>query len=161
MKNQEFIQKRLIDECDRLIDAGFYYPAFFLISQGIETLGAFLDKKPFAARAQSKKRFELALHTLFDAKYQLLNQNDWLYRQFRCNFTHFYGPGGFIILSSSKDYKTNSHLENIDGKRLFLIEELYADFKDAAGSVINRLDEGSLANKKMSNLDTEFHESKV
>ena len=45
MRNEEFIRRRLIEESQNLVAAQFYFPAFFLVSQGVETLGAFMDKK--------------------------------------------------------------------------------------------------------------------
>ena len=69
MKNEEFIQRRLLEESQKLLEAQFYFPVFFLVSQGIETLGSFLDKKPLAAKRQSKKRFHLAVKELFPEVY--------------------------------------------------------------------------------------------
>ena len=99
MRNEDFIKQRLIDESQNLLDAEFYFPVFLLISQGIETLGCFLDKKPLGAKSQSKKRFHLAIDQLFENKYQELTDRDWLYKQFRCNMSHLATTGGFIILA--------------------------------------------------------------
>ena len=64
MRNEDFIKQRLIVVSQNLLDAEFYFPVFLLISQGIETLGGFLDKKPLGAKYQSKKRFHLAIDQL-------------------------------------------------------------------------------------------------
>ena len=56
MRNEKFIKTRLLEESNRLLEADFLFPTFSMISQGIETLGAFLDRKPLAAKSQSKKR---------------------------------------------------------------------------------------------------------
>ena len=120
MRNEDFIKKSLIEESQNLLDAEFYFPAFLIISQGIETLGAFLDKKPLGAKAQSKKRFHLAIDQLFGNKYKELTDCDWLYKQFRCNTSHLATTGGFIILATRKDNK-GAHLEVIEGQCLLLL----------------------------------------
>jgi hypothetical protein len=100
MRNEEFIQDRLLNESEKLLEAGFVFPTFLLVSQGIETLGAFMDKKPIAVKAQSKKRFHLAIAQLFPQEYQDLTTNDWLYKQLRCNLSHMCSTGAFIMFSS-------------------------------------------------------------
>ena len=148
MKNEDFIKQRLLNECRSLLDAKFYFPVFFLISQGIETIGAFLDKKPLVAKAQSKKRFHLAIHQLFDHQYQELTHNDWLYKQFRCHASHLSTTGAFIILASKKENKGH-HLQLLNGKRLFIIEDLATDFKKACLKVIQMLKHEELKQKPM------------
>lgn len=138
MRNEHFIKQRLLNECQGLLDAQFYFPVFFLISQGIETLGAFLDKKPLAAKAQSKKRFHLAIHQLFDYQYQELSHNDWLYKQLRCHASHLSTPGAYISLTSQKENRGH-HLQLLNGKRLFIIEDLASDFNKACMKVIDLL----------------------
>ena len=148
MRNEDFIKQRLIDESQNLLDAEFYFPVFLLISQGIETLGSFLDKKPVGAKSQSKKRFHLAINHLFEKKYQELTERDWLYKQFRCNMSHLATTGGFIILATRKENK-GAHLEVIQGQRLFVIESLVEDFHKACQTLILRLAKGELKQKQM------------
>ena len=148
MKNEDFIKQRLIQESQNLLDSEFYFPVFLLISQGIETLGSFLDKKPLRAKAQSKKRFHLAIDQLFENKYKELIDRDWLYKQFRCNMSHLSCSGGFIILVSRKENK-GMHLEVIQGRRLFVIESLVEDFHKACHTLILRLANGDLKQKQM------------
>ena len=148
MRNEEFIKQKLIEESQNLLDAEFYFPVFLLISQGIETLGAFLDKKPLGAKAQSKKRFHLAIDQLFENKYQELIDRDWLYKQLRCSMSHLSTTGGFIILTSRNENK-GTHLEVINGRRLFVIESLVEDFHKACHILILRLTRGDLKQKQM------------
>tara|TARA_A100001234_G_C12497268_1_gene330362 strand:- start:169 stop:645 length:477 start_codon:yes stop_codon:yes gene_type:complete len=148
MRNEDFIKQRLIDESQNLLDAEFYFPVFLIISQGIETLGGFLDKKPLGAKSQSKKRFHLAINQLFENKYKELTDRDWLYKQFRCNMSHLATTGGFIILTTKKDNK-GAHLEVIQGQRLFVIESLVEDFHKACHTLILRLVKGDLKQKQM------------
>ena len=148
MRNEEFIQHRLLNESKKLLEAGFIFPTFLLVSQGIETLGAFIDKKPIAVKAQSKKRFHLAIEELFPQKYQDLTKNDWLYKQLRCNLSHMCSGGGFIVFSTEKE-KLGAHLELINGKRLFLMEALVNDFQKACTTLIAQLEKGELKQKAM------------
>ena len=148
MRNEDFIKQRLIDESQNLLDAKFYFPVFLLISQGIEILGGFLDKKSLGAKSQSKKRFHLAIDQLFENKYQELKDRDWLYKHFRCNMSHLATTGGFIILANRKDNK-GEHLELIEGQRLFVVENLLEDFHKACQILILRLGNGELKQKKM------------
>lgn len=148
MRNEDFIKQRLIDESQNLLNAEFYFPVFLLISQGIETLGGFLDKKPLGAKSQSKKRFYLAIDQLFENKYQELKDRDWLYKQFRCNMSHLVTSGGFIILATRKD-NIGVHLEVIKGQRLFVVENLVKDFHKACQTLILRLGKGEIKQKQM------------
>jgi hypothetical protein len=148
MRNEEFIQDRLLNESEKLLEAGFVFPTFLLVSQGIEALGAFLDKKPIAVKAQSKKRFHLAIAQLFPQEYQDLTTNDWLYKQLRCNLSHMCSTGAFIMFSSQKE-STNTHLDLLNGKRVFLVEDLVRDFHKACSRVIELLEKGELKQKAM------------
>ena len=148
MKNEEFIHIRLVEESKNLLEAGFIFPALFLVSQGIETLGAFLDKKPIAAKAQSKKRFNLAIQQLFSKKYNELSNDNWLYKQLRCNVSHMCSAGAFIIVATRNENK-GSHLELINSQRLFVIEDLVEDFHKACFEVISLLEKEKLKQKSM------------
>ena len=148
MRNEDFIKQRLIVVSQNLLDAEFYFPVFLLISQGIETLGGFLDKKPLGAKYQSKKRFHLAIDQLFEKKYQKLIDRDWLYKQFRCNMSHLVTTGGFIIIATRKDNK-GAHLEVIEGQHLFVVENLVEDFHKACQTLILRLAKGEVKQKQM------------
>ena len=156
MRNEEFIRLRLVEESQKLVDARFYFPVFSLVSQGIETLGAFIDKKPLAAKAQSKRRFHLAIQHLFAIKYQQLNDDHWLYKQLRCNLSHMCSTGGFITLGSRAQNK-EQHLDLIDGKRLFIIEDFVEDFHKACFEVINLLEKGDLRQKAMALNEIDIH----
>ena len=148
MTNQEFIQIMLIQETQKLLDAKFYNTAFFMAIQGIETLGAFMDKKPFAAKAQSKKRYHLAIRELFSKNYHSLANNGWLYNQLRCNSVHLSNTGGFVILTLRAE-KKGPHLQEISGKRLFVIEDFILDFHNASNRLIEFLEKGDVKQKIM------------
>tara|TARA_B110000977_G_scaffold199459_1_gene286923 strand:- start:2083 stop:2544 length:462 start_codon:yes stop_codon:yes gene_type:complete len=150
MRNQEFIEIRLIEESKKLLEAGFLFPTFSIISQGIETLGAFIDKKPLTAKAQSKKRFSLAVNQLLPEIYKDLNSDNWLYKQMRCNVSHLCSSGAFIDLKfRTETSKKNKHLDLVNDQRLFVIENLLIDFHAACLTVIDRLDKEELKQKAM------------
>ena len=156
MRNEDFIKHRIVEESQNLLDAEFYFPVFFMISRGIETLGAFLDKKPLAAKSQSKKRFHLAIDQLFEKKYQELTERDWLYKQFRCNMSHLVSSGGFIILASRNENK-GEHLQVIDGQRLFVVETLVEDFHKACHKLIYLFAKGEIKQKNMALSEISSH----
>ena len=149
MRNEEFIQSRLVDESQKLLSSKFYFPAFMIATQGIETLGAFLDKKPLSAKYQSKKRFHLAFHKLFKEDYQPLMLDQWLYKQLRCNMSHLSHSGGFIKLCI-RDETRRRHLDLEQGLRIFIIEEFIADFHIACIETKQLLVGGQIPQKKMS-----------
>lgn len=71
---KQFIQKYLIDDIKVLLDKQLFYIALLIITQSIEFLGSYLDKKPIRARGQSKIRFNSALYYLFPGKYSSCNK---------------------------------------------------------------------------------------
>ena len=84
----EWIREVLCRQTEALAGAGFTDIAFMVIGQGIETMGAFLDKKPFRAPGQSHERFDKALAELFPPRYAELNGRGFLYRNLRSSLTH-------------------------------------------------------------------------
>ena len=129
-----------------------------MVSQGIETLGAFLDKKPLAAKAQSKKRFNLAIRELFNSNYKNLNANDWLYKQIRCNLSHMCSTGGIILLCSRLE-RRGKHLDELNGQRIVEIEQFVMDFHKACAEVIIQLENGQLKQKPMAMSEISSHKA--
>ncbi len=148
MRNEDFINIRLVEESKRLVEAGFFFPALFLVSQGIESLGAFIDKKPIAAKGQSKKRFNLAIQQLFSTQYKQLCDDNWLYKQLRCNISHMCSAGAFIILCTREE-KVGKHLDLVNGQYFIVIEDLIEDFHRACFEVIELLEKKKLKQKAM------------
>ena len=148
MRNEQFIQTRLVEESRKLVQANFLFPTFSFVSQGIETIGAFLDAKPLAAKAQSKKRFNLAVNQLFPSNYTEINTDNWLYKQMRCNTCHMSTTGGFIGVFFKREANTK-HLTIARGQRIFVLEDLVEDFHQACFKVIELLENGQLKQKAM------------
>ena len=129
---KEFIQKIFIEETERLVKAGFCHFAFVIMSQGLETLGSFLDSKPLKAREQSKLRFSHAINRLMPVKYGKLNNHHALYDQLRASLAHTFTVSRQIYLTSENDSEFGkSHLQEIDEKLILVVEDFYKDFKKA------------------------------
>lgn len=56
-RQAEWIRRMFIDQTRRLVEQGFPDIAFLVIGQGIETMGAFLDRKPFRAKGSRANVF--------------------------------------------------------------------------------------------------------
>ncbi|PLX05813.1 MAG: hypothetical protein C0594_06785 [Marinilabiliales bacterium] len=130
MTNKDFINKIIINEISSMIDAGFQYFAFILITQSIETLGAIIDNKPLKAKSQSKQRFASALYKLFPGRYSFLNKNNWLYDKLRNQVVHVLYPSSSIHIINNKEDKSHLQFENNILK--IHIYDYYKDLVNAA-----------------------------
>lgn len=138
----------MIEEIEALVKNNFTRVAIGLISQNIETLGAFLDKKPFKTPRQSSIRFHLALKKLFPAKYLYLNNNGFLYKQLRSNFTHLSIESQFLTVDFSCD-KRSEHLKYRNGKTTIVFSFLLEDYLMACKKLLTMIDDSVLKDKKM------------
>ena len=132
---EDFIKTRMINEVQLLVDAGFKRIAVGMMAQYIETLGAFLDKKPFKIPRQSSQRFHLALEKLFPPRYSSFNKNNFLYKQLRSNFTHLGIESQFLSFDYDGESK-NSHLKFSNGKTSIVVSVLLSDYINACNSLI-------------------------
>jgi hypothetical protein len=150
LTTKEFIKKVFIDETGRLIDEGFYHFGFVLMAQGLETLGSFLDKKPFKAKDQSKLRFSHAINRLMPKEYARLNDNHKLYDQLRASMAHTFTVSRHIYLTSKADKEMrNNHLKIMDDKLILVAEYFYADFKKACFRLFEAMEKGIVPEKKI------------
>ena len=108
-------------------------------------MGSFYDEKGFNDFGQSDKRFKNALTNLFKNKWYN-NNSDWIFKNFRGPLIHQYRPGDAILLTSNckNGADLKMHLKVVDGKRLFVLEQLFNDFKLAVNKFKNEI-------KKISN----------
>jgi hypothetical protein len=155
MSSKEFIQKVFIDQTEKLVHQGFYHFAFVIMSQALETLGSFLDPKPLKARDQSKLRFSHAINKLMPLNYAQLNNNHLLYDQLRASLAHTFTSSRQIILSSKINPEFGKkHLQKQDDKLILVAEDFYEDFKKACLRLINGMEKGIVAEKK---INTDFY----
>ncbi|MCK5823824.1 MAG: hypothetical protein KAG96_00265 [Ichthyobacteriaceae bacterium] len=142
-----FIQQRLIDEIKSLSNNGYKRIALGMMAQYIETLGAFIDKKPFKAPRQSAIRFDMALEKLFPQRYIRLNNNGFLYKQLRSNFTHLGIESQFlnIVFNDVKDVdneKTKrNHLKFTNKQTTICFSSFLNDYISACNTVLNNIND--------------------
>ena len=148
INQEEFIKTRMIGEVQALVDSGFNRIAIGMMAQYIETLGAFLDKKPFKTPRQSSQRFSLALEKLFPTRYYGFNKNNFLYKQLRSNFTHLGVESQFLAFDFTKE-NLGSHLNYQNGKTTIVIFKLLADYTKACNTVIDLLQNASIKKKNL------------
>ncbi|MCG8411497.1 MAG: hypothetical protein MI739_09455 [Bacteroidales bacterium] len=149
LQTREFVQRIFIDDIERLIKSELYHFAFVIMSQGLETLGSFLDSKPLKAREQSKLRFSHAINRLMPREYGKLNNNHKLYNQLRASMAHTFTSSREIYLTS-KNHKIygNKHLNIIEGKLILVAELFFSDFKKACIRLFDGIDKGIVSEKK-------------
>ena len=138
----------MIDEVQALVDSGFNRIAIGMMAQYIETLGAFLDKKPFKTPRQSSQRFSLALEKLFPTRYSGFNKNNFLYKQLRSNFTHLGVESQFLTFDFTLE-NLGSHLNYQNGKTTIIVSKLLADYIKACETVINLLQNATIKKKNL------------
>lgn len=157
MKLTEFIKTALIEDIDRIQQAGGHFHSFSLMAQGIELLGACLDEKPFHESGHSRKRFRRAVGALFPSAYQPFNQvGEYdLYNNLRCGLLHVVLPKSRLELIQRMELEQFpcGHLGFDDrrgNRRLVLVaEDMYVDFATACREVIRRIEAGELRQEKL------------
>lgn len=145
----QWIRSTFIEPLPRLVTDGYTMIAYMVIAQGIETMGAFIDKKPFKARGQGAARFALALEKLFPARYSSFNRRDFLYQNLRGNLTHLSVGSPHLILGTRADGIKHLWAEN--KKTSMVLEDLMEDFICAWGRVIEGLENGTIRVKPLVN----------
>lgn len=147
---KEFIQKVFIGETEKLIETESFHYAFVVMAQALETLGSFLDAKPLKARDQSKLRFSRAVNRLMPLQYTKLNDNHVLYDQLRASLAHTFTASRNIYLTTKSDSEFGKkHLQKIDDKLILVAEDFYNDFKKACKRLIEGMEKGIVAEKKI------------
>jgi hypothetical protein len=121
------------------IDKKSDFVGFILIALGIEYLGSFLDEKPFTDFGQSEIRFKNGLKFFKNSWYK--NNATWLFQTFRGPLIHQYRIGsGLLITSNCKNQANLSlHLEQFEGNLIFVLEQLFEDYKQAVGKFKNEV----------------------
>ena len=143
----QWIRSTFIEQTEKLIQSGFTTIAYMVIGQGIETMGAFLDKKPFKAKGQSVERFSLALKKMFPERYSEFNNRDFLYRNLRSNLTHLSVGSPYLFLGTEKDGVKHLWVEN--KKTSLVLERFFQDYKNAWESIITYICEGKIKVKPL------------
>ncbi|HRW22202.1 MAG TPA: hypothetical protein PLO05_05535 [Bacteroidales bacterium] len=142
----EFLKNDVLGTINKMYESGLETMSCLIIAQAIEVLGAYLDDKPMRAKAQSAKRFSLAVYKLFDYKYAAFNRKNRLYYQLRANYIHMLMPTDSLKFVSNKKL----HLTDEDGAINIVPYVLLKDFTHAINKLIKMLEEKSLNPKKVS-----------
>jgi len=137
IKIEDFLRKTIVDDVKFLIDNKKYYSALVILSQTIETLGAFMDNKPFRAKMQSKKRFGLALRFLFPRNYKRANNDFFLYSKLRNQIAHILIPSTLINIIEYTGVNNEHMTSNKNGILFISVNQFHKDVELA----INRLEE--------------------
>jgi hypothetical protein len=150
--SQQFIREVILREIKTIVYsaecASAPYVKFILIATGIEFLGACGDAFSFEKNLQSEERFNHALNTYFNKKYQKFAKKDSsinLYEDFRCAMIHQLRPTTKIDLTERG--KGNSHLqESASPLKLYLVlEDFYDDLEKAALKFLKMAGEGKIS----------------
>lgn len=145
-EQKAFVERLFVQEIGRLQKEGFTFFSFILMGQAIETLGAFLDKKPMKATGQSAKRFSKGLNWLMGDAYKVINKDHWFFLKFRNQLTHSFVPSRELLLISEKDLEEGvSHLCIHDKKRVVVAEKMYKDLCKGCKKLYKMLDQGKIA----------------
>lgn len=149
IKIEDFLRKTIITDVKFLIDNNRYYSALIILSQTIETLGAFMDNKPFRAKMQSKKRFSLALKFLFPSNYKRANNDFFLYNKLRNQIAHILVPSTLINITEYSK-KENTHLSsNKEGVLYISVNQFFIDVISAIDKLEAKFISGELKQKKI------------
>ena len=142
-----WIREVMIGRARRLAECGLTDITFMVIGQGIETMGAFLDKKPFRAKGQAASRFSVALDELFPPRYSALNGPGFLFANLRSSLTHLSVGSPHLVLAHTCDKAV--HLSVKDKKTTLVLENLMDDYVAAWEKIIDRLAGGTLRIKPL------------
>lgn len=140
-------------EINHLILSDCDFTAFLVLSIGIELLGAFVDGKGFSESGNSESRFTNGLEFFKNTWYKKNKQ--WIFKNYRGALVHQYRPGEGILLTSvfKNDADIKTHLTVKDGNVLFVLEQLFADFKQAIEKLKTTLSRQNSYNKDKPNED--------
>lgn len=146
MTEQEFVHKEFIQAIEELKSNSSQLIKLTTACHLIESLGVFLDKKPFACPGQSQKRFDIAINSLFSEFYQKTNRKSFFYFKFRCHLIHYYQlHRQYFLVDSSEE-----HLRWDDTRIGIHADTLLTDVQNAAKQLIELWEKGSLKKKKTS-----------
>ena len=153
-KIEHFLYQVVLEELEKLQQAGLTYVPFVIMGQTVEVLGGFLDQKPMKARGQSARRFAAGVKYLFGGRYRALNENNFLYDKLRNQMTHAFIPSRRLILLPGKK-EGWEHLQLQGGQLVLIAEVFYQDIRQACERLIALLKSGRVKPKMIAFEDEE------
>lgn len=137
MNIKQFINRVFLEELGSIVPH-YHYLSFVIMASAIEFMGACLDAEPFDEPHLSRKRFDAAIRSLFDARYHKYagkKAEISLYTNLRCGMVHVTRPGGKVVFTHKKESAAEgtAHLELLEntGQLVLVCEDLYDDFVKA------------------------------
>lgn len=143
MNASDFARKFLLEEVIRMEAAHVPLHLLLAMTQGIETAGALLDNKPFKAKDQGRKRFQLALRKLFPKQYLEANNRLDLYSQLRSHMAHCMLPATTICIVN----ETEKHLVIVNGQMHIDLAGFFSDYRSAMNKLVHHLESGTTRQK--------------
>lgn len=145
VKASEFARRFLLEEVERMEAAQVPLHLLLAMAQGIETAGALLDDKPFKAKGQGRKRFQLALRKLFPKPYAEANDRLDLYGQLRSHMSHCMLPATTISMTP----QARLHLAFENGQLQLCLKSFFHDYKAAILALIDQLESERVKEKNI------------
>jgi hypothetical protein len=145
LNSKSFAKQVLLEEVRRMEAAHVPLHLLLAMVQGIETAGALLDDKPFKAKGQGRKRFQIALHRLFPKAYLEADRKLDLYSQLRSHMSHCMLPATSIILTENPSL----HLDTVSGNVQICLKSFYIDYEAAILALTHQFDSGKLKEKNI------------
>jgi len=149
IKIEDFLRGTIVEDVKLLIDNNRYYSALIILSQTIETLGAFMDNKPFRAKMQSKKRFSLALKYFFPKSYKRANNNFFLYNKLRNQIAHILVPSTLINIIEYTNDNYEHMTSNKEDVLYISVNSFYNDVVKAIDMLEHKFNTEELKQKKI------------
>ena len=146
-EHEQYLRKFVLEPPMKILEVGYPLQAVLLMAQSFEIYGAYFDNKPFRAKGQSLKRFELAIRNLFHHEYFVANKNNTLYYQLRTLIVHSFLPGESLIILPNGDVK--QHLKLTNGVLTVIPAILGKDVQTAGIILIEKLNNGKVIPKKV------------
>ena len=152
MNSKQFAEEYLLNEVKLIEAANVRLHLLAAIVHGFETAGALLDDKPFKAKGQGKKRFDMAIKKLFAQSYVEANSKVNLYSQLRSHMAHCMLPAKTIQISEDQGQQ---HLKFDQNLLQISLPQLFDDYCCAIEKLISMLETGQLKPKRIifDNLD--------
>jgi len=152
VNSNQFAEEYLLNEVKLIEAANVRLHLLAAIVHGIETAGALLDDKPFKAKGQGKRRFDMAVKKLFAPSYFEANSKVNLYSQLRSHMAHCMLPAKTIQISEGQNQK---HLKFDQNMLQISLPQLFDDYCCAIEKLISMLETNQLKPKRIifDNLD--------
>jgi hypothetical protein len=126
---------QLLQEAKILQEQQLYASSIILLTLCIELMGACLDDKPVKSPKQSKKRFQVAIHTLLGGNYAALDRKISLYDKWRNQWIHALSPSSLFLITTDI---SKPHLSFTEKKQIIFNPVVFYNDMLAAFDKLNK-----------------------